>query len=82
MLNGAVCVSDTSTYLEENYLDGIDIMLFDLDHIEKAAQDIKWLLDNPEDAEIIAQNGYRHAMENDSTDARILQIVEIMKKRR
>ena len=78
MMNGAVCVSDTSTYLEENYMDGIDIMLFDLDHIEKAVQDIIWLLDNPKEAEIIAMNGHHHAMENDGTDARIRQLIAIM----
>ncbi|ETP71813.1 hypothetical protein UYO_2202 [Lachnospiraceae bacterium JC7] len=78
MMNGAVCVSDTSTYLEENYIDGIDIMLFDLNHIEKAVQDIMWLLANPKEAEIIAMNGHHHVMENDGTDARIKQLLEIM----
>ena len=79
MLNGAVCVSDTSTYLEDNYIDGVDIMLFDLNHIEKAVNDIIWLLNNPEEAQIIAQNGYWHAKDTDSTDVRIRQILDIMK---
>lgn len=78
MMNGAVCVSDTSTYLEENYMDGIDIMLFDLKHIEKAVHDIMWLLANPKEAEIIAMNGHHHVMENDGTDARIRQLIAIM----
>ncbi|OON86106.1 hypothetical protein BXO88_08625 [Oribacterium sp. C9] len=80
MMNGAVCVSDTSTYLEENYMDGIDIMLFDLNHIEKAVQDIMWLLSNPKEAEIIAMNGHHHVMEHDGTEARIKQLLEIMRK--
>lgn len=80
MLNGAVCVSDTSTYLEETYIDGIDIMLFDLNHIEKASTDIIWLLNNPLEAEIIAQNGYWHAKDSDSTDVRVRQFLDIMKK--
>ncbi len=79
MLNGAVCVSDTSTYLEDNYIDGVDIMLFDLNHIEKAVSDIKWLLDNPDEAEMIARNGYYHALDSDSTDGRVKQILEIMR---
>jgi len=82
MLNGAVCVSDTSKYLEDNYIDGVDIMLFDLNHIEKAVSDIKWLLDNPDEAEMIALNGYYHALDVDSTDARVKQILEIMKSQK
>lgn len=80
MLNGAVCVSDSSTYLKNNYIDGTDIMLFDLDQIEKAAYDIQWLLNNPDEAEIIAKNGYYHAIDTDSTDARIKQIVEMISR--
>ena len=80
MLNGAVCVSDSSTYLKNNYIDGTDIMLFNLDQIEKAAYDIQWLLNNPDEAEIIAKNGYYHAIDTDSTDARIKQIVEMISR--
>ena len=80
MLNGAVCVSDSSTYLKENYVDGTDIILFELDNIEKAVNDIQWLLSNPDEAEIIALNGYYHALDQDGTDARIRQTVELLMK--
>ncbi len=80
MLNGAVCVSDSSTYLKENYVDGTDIILFELDNIEKAVKDIQWLLSNPDEAEIIALNGYYHALDQDGTDARIRQIVKLLMK--
>ncbi|WP_029202117.1 glycosyltransferase family protein [Oribacterium sp. NK2B42] len=82
MLNGAVCVSDSSTYLKENYVDGTDIILFELDNIEKAVKDIQWLLSNPDEAEIIALNGYYHALDQDGTDARIREIVELLMGRR
>lgn len=78
MMNGAVCVSDSSTYLEKNYIDGTDIMLFSLDHVEKAVNDIKWLLSDPDQADIIAKNGYFHALDSDGTDARIRQIIKLM----
>ena len=82
MLNGAVCVSDSSTYLKDNYVDGTDIILFELNNIEKVIMDIQWLLGNPEEAEIIALNGYYHALDQDGTDARIRRIVELLMRGR
>ncbi len=70
MLNGAVCVSDRSEYLDINYRDGENIVFFDLNNPAQLAADIKWLLDNPHSAERIAQKGLETARKYDTWDER------------
>ena len=42
MLNGAVCVCDHSDYLENNYIDGQNIVYFDLNNPDQLAADDTW----------------------------------------
>lgn len=76
MLNGALCVSDRSEYLEKHYRDGENIVYFDLREPEQMASDIKWLLDNPEQAEIIARKGMETALEYDTWTERFHSFAE------
>ncbi len=78
MLNGALCVSDRSEYLVENYRDGYNIVFFDLNNPEQMAADVKWLLDNPDAAEVIAHNGYETAKANDTWGHRFSNIMKII----
>jgi glycosyltransferase involved in cell wall biosynthesis len=82
MLNGALCVSDRSEYLMENYKDGYNIVFFDLGNPQQMAADIKWLLDNPDAAETIAHNGYETAKANDTWGHRFSKIMEIIENQR
>lgn len=66
MLNGALCVSDKSEYLEEHYRDGENIIFFDLGNPEQMASDIKWLLGHPDKAESIARKGMETALKYDT----------------
>ena len=43
------------------------------------AADIKWLLNNPKQAEIIAERGYHPARKNDTWNSGFDKIVEIMR---
>lgn len=61
MLNEAVCVTDTSEYLLRNFTPGHDIVFYDLEHLEQLAEDVKYLLANPECAKLIIQNQKQRA---------------------
>lgn len=75
MLNKAVCVSDKSSVLENIFTDGKDIVFFDLSNPLQMAYDVKFLLEHPEVAEHIANNGYKIAMEKCTWECRLLDII-------
>lgn len=75
MLNGALCVSDKSEYLDSHYVDGKNIVFFNLDSPEQMAADVRWLLDHPSDAEEIAKNGMMTAKKYDTWEKRFERIV-------
>ena len=83
MLNGALCVSDSSEYLKKNYKDGYNIVFFDLNNPLQMATDIKWLLANPESAQEIAQRGYETCLKYDTWNNRfdfvISKMLEVIK---
>lgn len=70
MLNGALCVSDRSEYLDLHYKDGQNIVFFDLKNLDQMAADVKWLLEHLDVAEQIAKKGYDTAKEFDTWDIR------------
>ncbi len=76
MLNGTLCVSDRSEYLEEHYRDGENIVLFDIQNPNQMASDVKWLLDNPKVAEKIARKGYEIALKYDTWEKRFQFLVD------
>ncbi|MCR5634426.1 MAG: glycosyltransferase, partial [Lachnospiraceae bacterium] len=78
MLNGALCVTDKGKYLENHYIDGYNIIFFDLSNPTQMAADIKWLLDNPDQASIIAQRGYETASMYDTWENRFDFVYETM----
>ena len=78
MLNGALCVSDKSEYLSEHYRDGDNIVFFDLDNPDQMANDVKWLLDNPDKAEVIARRGYETASKYDTWDNRFQYFIHVI----
>lgn len=61
MLNEAVCVTDTSEYLLRNFTHGHDIVFYELEHLEQLAENVKYLLENPESAKSIIRNQKRRA---------------------
>ncbi|MDC7293604.1 glycosyltransferase [Butyrivibrio sp. DSM 10294] len=79
MLNGALCVTDRSSYLEMNYRDGENIIYFDLSNPAQMAADVKWLLEHPSAASIIAQRGYETAKAHDSWDVRFAELISTMR---
>lgn len=57
MLNGSVCVTDTSKYMVENLVDNNNIIFYNLGEIEKLPSKIMYLIDNPVTSANIAKNG-------------------------
>ncbi len=80
MLNGAVCVTDKSRYLEQNYHDGDNIIYFDLNNPEQMAADVSWLLNNPDVAQKIAQKGLETARKYDTWNNRFEFVTEKMRE--
>ncbi len=78
MLNGALCVSDKSEYLDEHYKDGYNIIYFDLNNPGQMALDVKWLLEHPTEAEVISSRGYETAIKYDTWYNRAEYVLKIM----
>ena len=80
MLNGALCVTDKSEYLNEHYKDGENIIFFDLNNPQQMAADVRWLLEHPKQAALIAANGYRTAKKYDTWHKRFENIWSVIQK--
>lgn len=61
MLNGAVCLTDSSIYLDEILHDGIDCRLYSLEEMERLPEIAKELLSDPDRMQEIADGGYELA---------------------
>ena len=61
MLNGGVCVTDSSEYLDE-VLTEEDVSFFSLKELDKLPEIVKALLADPEKMQAIADHGYATAL--------------------
>ncbi|MCI8275739.1 MAG: glycosyltransferase family 1 protein [Lachnospiraceae bacterium] len=64
LLQHSVPLTDTSRWLEDNFVDGQDIALYDLDHLEELPAIVERLLTDQELAEEIIRNGYEKVLLN------------------
>lgn len=64
MQNGAVCVTDYSTYVDAHFQNGQDIVIYRLEELDRLPHMVKELLANPGRAKAIAEKGRKNAMEN------------------
>ncbi len=78
MLSGAVSVTDPSRYLIERFENAIDIIFYDLTDMDVMVDNIRFLLEHPQMAVEIADNGRKNAEQNDTWDCRILDLLEII----
>ncbi len=78
MLNGAVCLTDTSGYLLERFGHGNELVFYNLDDMDEMKQNVMWLLENPDEASRIAQAGYEAAIRNDTWECRMREIMGMM----
>lgn len=63
MANGSVCVTDPSIYLEENLMNGENVIFYDLKHLQELPEKVKALLADPSKLEEISEKGYALTMQ-------------------
>lgn len=68
MQNGAVCVTDSSSYIDAHFQNNQDIVLYDVKNMHMLPGIIRELLENPEKAREIAQNGRQKALSSFTWD--------------
>ena len=79
MLQKSVVVTDRTTYLEKNFVNGEDLLMFDLGNLQELPGQIMELLGDDKRRERIAENGYRKALQQHTWRQRagtILQFIE------
>ncbi len=79
MLAGAVCLSDETVYLRENFSED-EIVLFELEHLEKLPEKIVGILEDDDLRRKIAENAYRKAMEEHTWRRRAEELLELAKE--
>lgn len=82
MLQRSVVVTDKTAYLEENFVNGQDILMFDLGHLEELPGQVKSLLEDEEKRRQIAGNGYRKAVQQHTWRHRAGALLEMIEKDR
>lgn len=70
MLQKSVVLTDKTTYLEEEFEDGQDIVLFDLKYMNQVPKQVKALLADIGQMEKIAERGYQRAKMHHTWDIR------------
>ena len=68
MLNGSVCVTDSSSYIDTHFKEGQELVIYGLDDIKALPDKIEALLKDEEKARLIAEKGKEKATKNYSWD--------------
>ena len=80
MLQKSVIVTDKSAYLEENFVNGEDLLMFDLKRLKELPEQIKMLLNEDERRRRIAENGYRKALKEHTWINRAGKLLEFIEE--
>lgn len=86
MLNGAVCLTDVSSYINANFINGEQIVVYSLEmlrnHPDQIADYVKGLLSNQDLCQKIADAGYRSCVNIHSWQERTKKIIDIFEQMR
>ena len=80
MLNKAVCVTDDSQYLAENYMQGNDYVVFDITKPKELPEILKGLLEDPERMKKISDIAYEKASIKEVWKRRAEELLRIIKR--
>lgn len=80
MLQKSVVVTDQTTYLEKNFVNGEELLMFDLRHLEELPKQINELLDDEERRQKIAEDGYKKAWQLHTWVQRARKILEFIEE--
>lgn len=75
MLAHALCITDPSGYLAEEFKDGEDILYYSLDEMEKLPELICYYEDHPEEAVCIIERGYQKAVLSHTWQNRSIELL-------
>lgn len=64
LLQHSLPLTDPSSWITEHFTDGVDIALYDLNHLEQIPDIARQLLADPMRAEMIIQRGYKKVSQN------------------
>lgn len=82
MLQKAAVISDRTTCLEKNFVNGEDILLFDLGHLEELPEKITELLHDERKRARIAENGYQKAIKFHTWQNRAEEMLQLIEEDR
>ena len=75
IMNRSVSITDSCDYLAEHFREGEDLILYDKNNPQEAAQQISGLLKDVDRLEMIAANGYQKTVQMHTWDQRIHNFV-------
>ena len=75
MHNGTVCVSDSSSYIDSKFENMENIVLYNLKQIDEIPNKVKWLLNNLDRAEKIAESGKKKVLLEYTWDKLVLDYI-------
>ncbi len=78
MLNGAVVVSEYSSYLDELFEDGRDLFMFDWQHTKEQMEIIHQLISDEQYRKEIAGNAYKKVAKSQTWENRAERIIEVV----
>ncbi len=78
LINGCVCISDTSELLTETIPDSAGVVCYSLENIEAMAVGIKELLDNPDKMQEIADAGAEYALSHMTWSEWVRRFVSVL----
>ncbi len=81
MINGAAVFSDSSTYYEQEFAPGKNIILFDWDKLQEVPHQIRHLINHPEETWQVAQAAYTNVLQNHTWLHRAEQLLELIELR-
>lgn len=79
MLSGAVCLSEETSYLKENFIEGEQIVTFKLNQLEELPHKIEQLLKD-DHWRTVAHNGYEVASREHTWEKRASQLLETIEE--
>lgn len=82
MLAHSVLVTDQTSYLEETYKDGKELIMFSLDKLEELPKKIRAVLGDREIQQWIAEAGYRKTLQQHTWEKRTEELLEFLEKLR
>ena len=78
MFNMSLCISDDSKALHENFIDGEELVVFNLKNIDELPDKVRFYLNNDNERKRIIANAYKKVSKNHSWERRVEDLDNII----